>query len=238
MSMKIAEWSIKYGKIKDIGCGWWRQNESWSTVTFSQEGMSIRGRETVRGKHWCFIRKILHWSYIVMMMQNEWLGRMQNQGRKRQNYRSSCWQQGWWRTKLTGFELGDKIYLKTRFSNSCCTWCVLERSGKESLPEEENLTFHPGGIMIDQTAHTVQWMENRLNWVSRNLNCLLIFMENEGALHSQGKFSIMSGITITLEMQNHRYTLKTCQDQRKRWLYQNHLGYGNFLVEAERKWQW
>ena len=98
--------------------------------------------------------------------------------------------------ELTGFELGVDEYISKPFSPKILVarvGAILRRSGK--APEEGKL-LSIGGIVIDQTAHTVT-VDGRQIELSFKEFELLTYLWKTKALHFPGKrFLIMSGTMI------------------------------------------
>ena len=82
--------------------------------------------------------------------------------------------------ELTGFELGVDEYISKPFSPKILVarvGAILRRSGK--APEEGKL-LSIGGIVIDQTAHTVTVDGRQIELSFKEFELLTYFMENEG----------------------------------------------------------
>ena len=82
--------------------------------------------------------------------------------------------------ELTGFELGVDEYISKPFSPKILVArvsAILRRSGK--APEEGKL-LSIGGIVIDQTAHTVTVDGRQIELSFKEFELLTYFMENEG----------------------------------------------------------
>ena len=98
----------------------------------------------------------------------------------------------WWRDgdeedELTGFELGVDEYISKPFSPKILVarvGAILRRSGK--APEEGKL-LSIGGIVIDQTAHTVTVDGKQIELSFKEFELLTYFMENEGIALSREK---------------------------------------------------
>ena len=89
--------------------------------------------------------------------------------------------------ELTGFELGVDEYISKPFSPKILVARVgeiLRRSGK--APEEGKL-LSIGGIVIDQTAHTVTVDGRQIELSFKEFELLTYFMENEGIALSREK---------------------------------------------------
>ena len=81
--------------------------------------------------------------------------------------------------ELTGFELGVDEYISKPFSPKILVarvGAILRRSGKE--PEEGKL-LSIGGIVIDQTAHTVTVDGRQIELSFKEFELLTYFMENK-----------------------------------------------------------
>ena len=89
--------------------------------------------------------------------------------------------------ELTGFELGVDEYISKPFSPKILVArvsAILRRSGK--APEEgKHLSI--GGIVIDQTAHTVTVDGRQIELSFKEFELLTYFMENEGIALSREK---------------------------------------------------
>ena len=89
--------------------------------------------------------------------------------------------------ELTGFELGVDEYISKPFSPKILVArvsAILRRSGK--APEEGKL-LSIGGIVIDQTAHTVTVDGRQIELSFKEFELLTYFMENEGIALSREK---------------------------------------------------
>jgi len=89
--------------------------------------------------------------------------------------------------ELTGFELGVDEYISKPFSPKILVarvGAILRRSGK--TPEEGKL-LSIGGIVIDQTAHTVTVDGRQIELSFKEFELLTYFMENEGIALSREK---------------------------------------------------
>ena len=89
--------------------------------------------------------------------------------------------------ELTGFELGVDEYISKPFSPKILVarvGAILRRSGK--APEEGKL-LSIGGIVIDQTAHTVTVDGKQIELSFKEFELLTYFMENEGIALSREK---------------------------------------------------
>lgn len=89
--------------------------------------------------------------------------------------------------ELTGFELGVDEYISKPFSPKILVarvGAILRRSGKS--PEEGKL-LSIGGIVIDQTAHTVTVDGKQIELSFKEFELLTYFMENEGIALSREK---------------------------------------------------
>ena len=89
--------------------------------------------------------------------------------------------------ELTGFELGVDEYISKPFSPKILVarvCAILRRSGK--APEEGKL-LSIGGIVIDQTAHTVTVDGRQIELSFKEFELLTYFMENEGIALSREK---------------------------------------------------
>lgn len=89
--------------------------------------------------------------------------------------------------ELTGFELGVDEYISKPFSPKILVarvGAILRRSG--NAPEEGKL-LSIGGIVIDQTAHTVTVDGRRIELSFKEFELLTYFMENEGIALSREK---------------------------------------------------
>ena len=89
--------------------------------------------------------------------------------------------------ELTGFELGVDEYISKPFSTKILvarSGARLRRSGK--APEEGKL-LSIGGIVIDQTAHTVTVDGRQIELSFKEFELLTYFMENEGIALSREK---------------------------------------------------
>ena len=89
--------------------------------------------------------------------------------------------------ELTGFELGVDEYISKPFSPKILVarvGAILRRSGK--APEEGKL-LSIGGIVIDQTAHTVTVDGRQIELSFKEFELLTYFMENEGIALSREK---------------------------------------------------
>lgn len=89
--------------------------------------------------------------------------------------------------ELTGFELGVDEYISKPFSPKILVarvGAILRRSGKS--PEEGKL-LSIGGIVIDQTAHTVTVDGRQIELSFKEFELLTYFMENEGIALSREK---------------------------------------------------
>ncbi|HAT90436.1 MAG TPA: DNA-binding response regulator [Roseburia sp.] len=89
--------------------------------------------------------------------------------------------------ELTGFELGVDEYISKPFSPKILVarvGAILRRSGK--TPEEGKL-LSVGGIVIDQTAHTVTVDGRQIELSFKEFELLTYFMENEGIALSREK---------------------------------------------------
>ena len=89
--------------------------------------------------------------------------------------------------ELTGFELGVDEYISKPFSPKILVarvGAILRRSGK--VPEEGKL-LSIGGIVIDQTAHTVTVDGRQIELSFKEFELLTYFMENEGIALSREK---------------------------------------------------
>ena len=92
-----------------------------------------------------------------------------------------------WEDELTGFELGVDEYISKPFSPKILVarvGAILRRSGK--APEEGKL-LSIGGIVIDQTAHTVTVDGRQIELSFKEFELLTYFMENEGIALSREK---------------------------------------------------
>ena len=91
------------------------------------------------------------------------------------------------RETSTGFELGVDEYISKPFSPKILVarvGAILRRSGK--APEEGKL-LSIGGIVIDQTAHTVTVDGRQIELSFKEFELLTYFMENEGIALSREK---------------------------------------------------
>ena len=89
--------------------------------------------------------------------------------------------------ELTGFELGVDEYISKPFSPKilvALVVAILRRSGK---PPEEGKLLSIGGIVIDQTAHTVTVDGRQIELSFKEFELLTYFMENEGIALSREK---------------------------------------------------
>ena len=89
--------------------------------------------------------------------------------------------------ELTGFELGVDEYISKPFSPKILVArvsAILRRSGK--APEEGKI-LSIGGIVIDQTAHTVTVDGRQIELSFKEFELLTYFMENEGIALSREK---------------------------------------------------
>ena len=89
--------------------------------------------------------------------------------------------------ELTGFELGVDEYISKPFSPKILVArvsAILRRSGK--APEEGKL-LSIGGIVIDQTAHTVTVDGRQIELSFKEFELPTYFMENEGIALSREK---------------------------------------------------
>ena len=89
--------------------------------------------------------------------------------------------------ELTGFELGVDEYISKPFSPKILVarvGAILRISGK--APEEGKL-LSIGGIVIDQTAHTVTVDGRQIELSFKEFELLTYFMENEGIALSREK---------------------------------------------------
>ena len=89
--------------------------------------------------------------------------------------------------ELTGFELGVDEYISKPFSPKILVarvGAILRRGGK--APEEGKL-LSIGGIVIDQTAHTVPVDGRQIELSFKEFELLTYFMENEGIALSREK---------------------------------------------------
>ena len=89
--------------------------------------------------------------------------------------------------ELTGFELGVDEYISKPFSPKILVArvsAILRRSGK--APEEGKL-LSIGGIVIDQTAHTVTVDGRQIELSFKEFELLTYFMENQGVALSREK---------------------------------------------------
>lgn len=89
--------------------------------------------------------------------------------------------------ELTGFELGVDEYISKPFSPKILVArvsAILRRSGK--APEDGKL-LSIGGIVIDQTAHTVTVDGKQIELSFKEFELLTYFMENEGIALSREK---------------------------------------------------
>ena len=89
--------------------------------------------------------------------------------------------------ELTGFELGVDEYISKPFSPKILVarvGAILRRSGK--APAEGKL-LSIGGIVIDQTAHTVTVDGRQIELSFKEFELLTYFMENEGIALSREK---------------------------------------------------
>ena len=89
--------------------------------------------------------------------------------------------------ELTGFELGVDEYISKPFSPKILVarvGAILRRRGK--APEEGKL-LSIGGIVIDQTAHTVTVDGRQIELSFKEFELLTYFMENEGIALSREK---------------------------------------------------
>ena len=89
--------------------------------------------------------------------------------------------------ELTGFELGVDEYISKPFSPKILVarvGAILRRIGK--APEEGKL-LSIGGIVIDQTAHTVTVDGRQIELSFKEFELLTYFMENEGIALSREK---------------------------------------------------
>ena len=89
--------------------------------------------------------------------------------------------------ELTGFELGVDEYISKPFSPKILVArvsAILRRGGK--APEEGKL-LSIGGIVIDQTAHTVTVDGRQIELSFKEFELLTYFMENEGIALSREK---------------------------------------------------
>ena len=89
--------------------------------------------------------------------------------------------------ELLGFELGVDEYISKPFSPKILVArvsAILRRSGK--APEEGKL-LSIGGIVIDQTAHTVTVDGRQIELSFKEFELLTYFMENEGIALSREK---------------------------------------------------
>ena len=89
--------------------------------------------------------------------------------------------------ELTGFELGVDEYISKPFSPKILVarvGAISRRSGK--APEEGKL-LSIGGIVIDQTAHTVTVDGRQIELSFKEFELLTYFMENEGIALSREK---------------------------------------------------
>ncbi len=89
--------------------------------------------------------------------------------------------------ELTGFELGVDEYISKPFSPKILVarvGAILRRSGK-ALEEGKLLSI--GGIVIDQTAHTVTVDGRQIELSFKEFELLTYFMENEGIALSREK---------------------------------------------------
>ena len=89
--------------------------------------------------------------------------------------------------ELTGFELGVDEYISKPFSPKILVarvGAILRRSGK--APGEGKL-LSIGGIVIDQTAHTVTVDGKQIELSFKEFELLTYFMENEGIALSREK---------------------------------------------------
>ena len=89
--------------------------------------------------------------------------------------------------ELTGFELGVDEYISKPFSPKSLVarvGAILRRSGK-ALEEGKLLSI--GGIVIDQTAHTVTVDGRQIELSFKEFELLTYFMENEGIALSREK---------------------------------------------------
>ena len=89
--------------------------------------------------------------------------------------------------ELTGIELGVDEYISKPFSPKILVardGAILRRSGK--APEEGKL-LSIGGIVIDQTAHTVTVDGRQIELSFKEFELLTYFMENEGIALSREK---------------------------------------------------
>lgn len=89
--------------------------------------------------------------------------------------------------ELTGFELGVDEYISKPFSPKILVarvGAILRRSG--NAPEEGKL-LSIGGIVIDQTAHTVTVDGRQIELSFKEFELLTYFMENEGIALSREK---------------------------------------------------
>ena len=89
--------------------------------------------------------------------------------------------------ELTGFELGVDEYISKPFSPKILVarvGAILRRSGKAA---EEGKLLSIGGIVIDQTAHTVTVDGRQIELSFKEFELLTYFMENEGIALSREK---------------------------------------------------
>ena len=89
--------------------------------------------------------------------------------------------------ELTGFELGVDEYISKPFSPKILVarvGAILRRTGK-ALEEGKLLSI--GGIVIDQTAHTVTVDGRQIELSFKEFELLTYFMENEGIALSREK---------------------------------------------------
>ena len=114
--------------------------------------------------------------------------------------------------ELTGFELGVDEYISKPFSPKILVarvGAILRRSGK--APEEGKL-LSIGGIVIDQTAHTVTVDGRQIELSFKEFELLTYFMENEGIALSREKIlNHVWNYDYFWGRQNNRYTCqKNC----------------------------
>ena len=89
--------------------------------------------------------------------------------------------------ELTGFELGVDEYISKPFSPKILVarvGAILRRSGKATV---EGKLLSIGGIVIDQTAHTVAVDGRQIELSFKEFELLTYFMENEGIALSREK---------------------------------------------------
>ena len=89
--------------------------------------------------------------------------------------------------ELTGFELGVDEYISKPFSPKILVarvGAILRRSG---MAPEEGKLLSIGGIVIDQTAHTVTVDGRQIELSFKEFELLTYFMENEGIALSREK---------------------------------------------------